>query len=69
MSDAIKTSQQSPPSIGLALMAWKLAQVRIFPDGSLALVQPVRREQVDAITPASAEYYHILRRIEDGETP
>jgi hypothetical protein len=58
----------APPSINLALMAWKLAQIRIF-SCYLSLLRPVTRDMVEEGTPGSVEYYHILRRIEDGETP
>ena len=57
----------APPSIALALMAWKLAQLRLW--GSAFLNRPIPRDQVEEGTRASAEYYHILRRIEDGEQP
>jgi len=57
----------APPSIALALMAWKLAQLRVW--GAAFLNRPVARDFVDAEARASVEYYHILRRIEDGETP
>jgi hypothetical protein len=59
----------APPSINLALMAWKLAQIRMHPFVSPDLGEPLCREQLDELTPCSVEYYHILRRIEDGETP
>lgn len=59
----------APPSIALALMAWKLAQLRMHPFVSPCLCEPLEREKVDDLTPCSAEYYHILRRIEDGEAP
>lgn len=55
------------PSIGFALMAWKLAQLRVW--GAAILDKPVPRDQVEEKTKASVEYYHILRRLEDGETP
>lgn len=69
MTDVIKTSPvTAPPSIALAMMAWKLAQFRTL--GMFGLLhRPVRREVVDEDTRASAEHYHILRRIEDGEAP
>jgi hypothetical protein len=57
----------APPSIHLALKAWRLAQLRTW--GCDLLQKPVLRNQADADTPASVEYYHILRRIEDGEQP
>jgi hypothetical protein len=57
----------APPSINLALMVWKLAQLRVW--GAAILNKPVPRDQVEAQTKASVEYYHILRRLEDGETP
>ena len=57
----------APPSINLALMVWKLAQLRVW--GAEILKRPVPRAQVDEKTEASIEYYHILRRIEDGEAP
>ena len=70
MTDVIKTSTQlAPPSIALAMMAWRLAQDRIHPFVSPDLAAPIPREQVDDLTPCSTEYYHILRRIEDGEAP
>jgi hypothetical protein len=59
----------APPSINLALMAWKLAQTRAMPWVNPSLDRPLTRGAVDDMTPASVEYYHILRRIEDGETP
>ena len=58
---------KAPPSIALALMAWTLAQLRVW--GAAIVNRPVPREQVEEGTKASIEYYHILRRIEDGETP
>jgi hypothetical protein len=57
----------APPSINLALMAWKLAQIRVW--GAAILARPLPRDQVEEETRASIEFYHILRRIEDGETP
>lgn len=57
----------APPSIALALMAWRLAQLRLW--GEAFLGRPVTRDRVGTDTPASVEYYHILRRIEDGEQP
>lgn len=57
----------APPSIALALMAWKLAQLRMHPFVAPNLGEPLRRSDVDDLTPCSVEYYHILRRIEDGE--
>lgn len=57
------------PSINLALMAWKLAQTRAMPWVTPALDRPLLRGAVDDRTPASVEYYHILRRLEDGEAP
>jgi hypothetical protein len=57
----------APPSINLALMAWKLAQIRMW--GCVILPKPIPREHVEDGTPTSTEYYHVLRRIEDGEQP
>ena len=57
------------PSINLALMAWKLAQIRMHPFVAPNLGEPLARDQVDDLTPCSVEYYHILRRLEDGEAP
>jgi hypothetical protein len=57
----------APPSIALALMAWKLAQLRVW--GAAILNKPVPRDQVEHQTRASTEYYHVLRRLEDGEQP
>lgn len=59
----------APPSIALALMAWQLAQERIHPFVAANLAGPIPRHEVDDLTPCSTEFYHILRRIEDGETP
>jgi hypothetical protein len=59
------------PSINLARMAWKLAQIRAF-GSNLFLFRPVERNLVEpgpTGTPASLEYYQILRRLEDGEAP
>lgn len=64
-----ETSPVAPPSIALAMMAWRLAQERILPFVAPNLDAPCPREQVDDMTPCSTEYYHILRRIEDGEAP
>jgi hypothetical protein len=56
------------PSINLALMAWKLAQLRVW--GAEILSRPVARDQIEpGQTRASIEYFHILRRLEDGESP
>ena len=57
----------APPSINLALKAWRLAQLRTW--GCDLLQRPVLRNQACTETPASVEYYHILRRLEDGEAP
>ena len=58
----------APPSINLALMAWRLAQIRTLGMNAF-LFRPVHRDQLDEELPSSVEYYHILRRIEDGEAP
>jgi hypothetical protein len=58
----------APPSINLALMAWRLAQMRVLGCNAF-LFRPVARDLVDEETRSSTEYYHILRRIEDGEAP
>ena len=63
----LQTSPVAPPSIALALMAFKLAQLRVW--GAELVARPVGRDHVDEGTGASLEYYHILRRIEDGEAP
>ena len=69
LTDDRKTSPVSIPSMGLALMAWKLAQIRMQPWVAATLLRPLVRGACDELTPASNEYYHILRRIEDGEAP
>jgi hypothetical protein len=60
----------APPSIALALMAWHLAQIRTLPFMQPGLLRtPTRRSDTDEYTRVSNEYYHILRRLEDGEQP
>ena len=69
MSGTSKTSQQSaPPSIALAMMAWKLAMLRSY-GIHWASITPTPRSEITEGAKASVEYYHILRRIEDGEAP
>lgn len=71
MSDALKTSPVAPPSIALARMAWFLAWERAFRQkGRIhASREPVHRDELHDIFPASTEYYRIIARLSAGEAP
>lgn len=77
MTDVIKTSSVSIPSVALARMVWTLADCRAFPnmEPSLPVSQLKDRSISDEryehgyVYPASSLYYRIIDAISAGEAP
>jgi hypothetical protein len=58
--------------IGIAKMAWKLADARAFPETepSLPIQALGTREEAERLgLPATTEYYRIIDRLSAGEKP
>lgn len=67
-----QTSPVAPPSIALAMMAWKLAKWRKYGVKGVDFLfedAPILRAIGSCGTGAYGEYYRIIDRISAGEAP